>query len=88
VADTEYRYDGQMPVEEYYSGSEYPRDYLQVIRYGIGARGIDFIERVRTQSGTVQGYPIYDGHGNMVATLAKSASSPYFSVNDPWERWQ
>ena len=38
-----------------------------------GARGIDFIS-TSTSSGTNVAYPIYDGHGNMVATLAKNGS--------------
>ena len=48
-----------------------------VTRNGLGARGIDRIERVNS-SGTTVGYPLYDGHGNMVATLGKSGSS-YFA---------
>jgi RHS repeat-associated protein len=79
--DTTYRYDGQMLMEEYFAGTEYPRDYLQVIRYGLGARGIDYIERVRTQSGTLVGFPLYDGHGNMIGTLARDATSG-FTVGD------
>ncbi|MBN9501359.1 MAG: hypothetical protein J0H02_06260 [Armatimonadetes bacterium] len=41
-----------------------------VTRNGLGARGIDRIERVNS-SGTTVGYPLYDGHGNM----GKSGSS-------------
>ena len=44
-----------------------------VTRNGLGARGIDFISTT-TSSGTNVAYPIYDGHGNMVATLAKNGS--------------
>jgi RHS repeat-associated protein len=79
--DTTYRYDGQMLMEEYFAGTEYPRDYLQVIRYGLGARGIDYIERVRTQSGTDVGFPLYDGHGNMIGTLMRHSTSG-FTVGD------
>ena len=86
--ETSYRYDGQMPVEEFYKGTVYPRDYLQVVRYGLGARGIDDIERVRTQTGTTVGFPIYDGHGNMVATLGRSGTNGYTVGNlrsfDAW----
>jgi RHS repeat-associated protein len=79
-ADTYYRYDGQMPREEFFWGSEYPRDYVQTIRYGLGARGVDYIERISTVSPTVVGFPLYDGHGNMVGTLMRSGSG--YSLND------
>lgn len=71
---TMYYYDGQMPVEN----AEIGISSTVVTRNTLGARGIDRIERVG--SSTTVGYPLYDGHGNMVATLAKSGSG--FSVND------
>ena len=67
-------YDGQMPIETAEVGSS----STVVTRNGLGARGIDRIERVGTS--TTVGYPIYDGHGNMIATLAKSGSS--FTLGD------
>ena len=67
-------YDGQMPIETAEVGSS----STVVTRNGLGARGIDRIERVGTS--TTVGYPIYDGHGNMIATLSKSGSS--YSVGD------
>ncbi len=67
-------YDGQMPVETAEVGSS----STVVTRNTLGARGIDRIERVG--GSTAVGYPLYDGHGNMVATLATSGSS--FTVND------
>ena len=42
-------------------------------RNALGARGIDRIETL-TSSGSSVAYPVYDGHGNMVATRAKSGS--------------
>lgn len=71
-----YYYDGQMPIEE--SAAPYG-GLFTVTRNTLGVRGIDRIERVNS-SGTTTGYPLYDGHGNMVATLAKSGSS--FSLGD------
>ncbi|MBN9501361.1 MAG: hypothetical protein J0H02_06270 [Armatimonadetes bacterium] len=68
-------YDGQMPVETVDTTSS----GSTVTRNGLGARGIDRIERVNS-SGTTVGYPLYDGHGNMVATLGKSGAS--YSIGD------
>ena len=69
---TMFAYDGQMgfeDVDDFGSTSPTVKDYA------IGGRGID-----RIAIGTSVGYPIYDGHGNMVATLAESGSS--FSVGN------
>ncbi len=30
----------------------------------------------------IRGFPLYDGHGNMIATLGRSENSPYFGVAD------
>ena len=64
---------------------------LTVTRYGLGARGIDYEEVATgtyTNSSTRSvgsfsnvGFPIYDAHGNMVATLARSGSN-YFQLNN------
>jgi RHS repeat-associated protein len=70
---TKYMYDGQMPVEETEYSSGQAGSSTIVRRNALGARGIDRIETV-TSSGTAVAYPVYDGHGNMVATLAKSGS--------------
>ncbi len=72
---TMYYYDGQMPMET----SVTALSQTTVTRNTLGARGIDRIERIDS-SGTTTGYPLYDGHGNMVATLAKNGSG--FTVND------
>ena len=40
----------------------------------IGSRGIDAMI-VTTSSGTATSFPLYDAHGNMVATLARSGST-------------
>lgn len=73
---TRYRYDGQMGMEDFETPSS---GSTTVSRYGLGARGVDFIER--TTGGTVVTvFPIYDAHGNMVGDLSRSGSG--YSVND------
>jgi hypothetical protein len=62
-----------------------------VTRFALGARGVDMIERQLMEAPTnVPGftpdfnayrfYPIYDGHGNMVAELRKDTSSNGFNL--------
>ncbi len=64
-------YHGQMGFEDDYN----PSGSVTVVnRYGLGARGLDRIERTENAS-TTYGYPLYDGHGNMRAVLAKSGTS-------------
>ncbi|MBX7134865.1 MAG: hypothetical protein K1X67_19530 [Fimbriimonadaceae bacterium] len=78
-----YRYDGQMCFEE-----DYTRDYPVVVTgtsYALGARGIDMMRTLtvnpstyeRTYDTNGKSFPIYDGHGNMIATLGRSSSSPF-----------
>ncbi|MBL1152605.1 MAG: RHS repeat-associated core domain-containing protein [Armatimonadetes bacterium] len=55
---------------------------VTVMRYGIGARGIDFLAKSVDGGAETKGFPLYDGHGNMIATLSRGASTPYFSVED------
>ena len=38
-------------------------------------------------SGTTVGYPLYDGHGNMVATLAKAATSYSLGDQRAYDAW-
>ncbi len=68
---TRYFYDGTMGVEDDYNPSG---TITTVNRYALGARGIDRIENYASSTYTY-GYPLYDGHGNMRATLAKSGAS-------------
>jgi len=85
--NTEYYHDGQMPMEDaVISGTT-----LTATRYGLGARGIDYEEEgVGTWTNSTTrapgsfsnvGYPIYDAHGNMIATLARYGSNSY-AVNN------
>ena len=72
---TRYRHDGQMGMEDV----ETQGANTVVTRYGLGARGVDMIER--TGGGTTTtGFPLYDAHGNNVATLSRSGAG--YSVND------
>ena len=59
-----YRYDGQMPVETV----ETAGGATTVQRNALGARGTDMIERAAS-AGTQTRFPLYDAHGNSVATL-------------------
>jgi RHS repeat-associated protein len=77
---TRYRYDGQIGIED--------ATGIGVTQYGIGARGIDYIYSASTMNGTWTGFPVYDAHGNMVATIARSGSNGYAVANqqsfDAW----
>lgn len=72
-ATTKYFYDGQMPIEEDYNPSG---TVTKVTRNTLGGRGIDMI-LTTTSSGTEDRYPLYDGHGNMIATLGRNGSGGY-----------
>jgi RHS repeat-associated protein len=67
-------YDGQMPVEEDVSKGTLTRNF-------VGARGIEAI--VTTQNSVTNvSYPLYDTHGNMVATLTKNTGGTSWSIGD------
>ncbi|MBL1148909.1 MAG: RHS repeat-associated core domain-containing protein [Armatimonadetes bacterium] len=78
---TRYYYDGQMCVEEDYTVwvGPFQGQSTVVTRYGVGARGIDWMER--SGSGGGVSFPLYDGHGNMIATLSRSGSGSYAVSN-------
>ena len=73
---TRYRHDGQMGMEDV----ETQGANTVVTRYGLGARGVDLIERTGGSTVTT-GFPLYDAHGNNVATLSRASNGGY-SVND------
>ena len=77
-----YYYDGQMMVEDDYTVEGQNEPIVTVMRYGIGARGIDFLAKSVDGEAETVVFPLYDGHGNMIATLGRSESSPYFGVAD------
>jgi RHS repeat-associated protein len=91
---TEYYHDGQMPMEDaVINGTT-----LTATRYGLGARGIDYEEEgVGTWTNNTTrspgafsnvGFPIYDAHGNMIATLARAGGNTCTIANkrgyDAW----
>jgi RHS repeat-associated protein len=68
---TKYFYDGQMGIEDVWDDGT---DDL-VTRYGIGARGIEMISKIENGGAETFGFPLYDTHGNMLATLGRDGSS-------------
>ncbi|NOG91940.1 MAG: RHS repeat-associated core domain-containing protein [Armatimonadetes bacterium] len=78
---TRYYYDGQMCIEEDYTVwvGPFQGQSTVVTRYGVGARGIDWMEK--SGSGGGVSFPLYDGHGNMIATLSRSGSASYAVSN-------
>ncbi len=78
---TRYYYDGQMAVEEDFTTLGIGEATVTVTRNGIGARGIDYLDK--TVDGSPQGsqFPLYDGHGNMVSTIARSGTNSFTRDN-------
>jgi RHS repeat-associated protein len=72
-------YDGQMPVEEDFDTSGTAND--SVTRNFVGARGLEAMF-VTQNSVTNTTYPLYDTHGNMVATLTKNTGGTSWSIGD------
>ncbi len=88
---TRYFYDGQMGMEDDYTHHVGSADQVDVTRYGLGARGIDRIEKTTDAYGsspvTNVSYPIYDGHGNMVRTLSRSGSGYAVTAERVFGAW-
>jgi len=85
---TRYYYDGQMGFEEEYTPA--PGGIQKTVtRYALGARGIDGIEVTDPNQNKTASYPVYDGHGNMIATLRRTLTAPYFErINDrKYDAW-
>ena len=63
------------------------RNTPQGSRPGMGARGIDYMDNPAPSGGCVA-FPMYDAHGNMVATLARGVNGAYTVGNvrsfDAW----
>ncbi len=72
---TRYYYDGQMTVEEDYLESVVNDPLYVVTQYALGARGIDGVRKYDEINDESWYYPVYDGHGNQIATLSRSGSS-------------
>lgn len=60
---------------------------MDLTRYGVGARGIDLIERIVNQGAPSVTFPLYDGHGNMTATLSRSGASFTVSNQRSYDAW-
>jgi len=60
---------------------------VTVKRTGIGARGIDVLSTKVNSGSETFAYPIYDTHGNMVATLAKSGGAYALSNEQSFDVW-
>ena len=72
-----YRHDGQMLMQTAIVKSD---GSTLRIDNGLGARGMDWTS-VTTSSGTTTSFPIYDAHGNEVATLSRGSSNTYSLAN-------
>ena len=95
--NTEYYHDGQISPDP---GSSGPMEdavlnsgTYTVTRYGLGARGLDYMQQGTATSRPLTTYstvvfPLYDAHGNMIATLARSGSGSFTLGNqrsfDAW----
>ncbi|HMS54113.1 MAG TPA: DUF6531 domain-containing protein, partial [Fimbriimonadaceae bacterium] len=78
-------YDGQMCMEEDYAADTLNDPVYDMTYYGLGARGIDYIETWVWDPGEfdhviTKKFPLYDGHGNMLATLKRNGTS--YTVTD------
>ncbi|MBI1332266.1 MAG: hypothetical protein GC165_05250 [Armatimonadetes bacterium] len=86
---TQYRYDGQMGIEDVELNSTnggVSYSVTAITRNALGARGIDAISR-STSSGTTVAYPLYDAHGNNIGMLSKSGSSWSLSDERTYDAW-
>jgi RHS repeat-associated protein len=85
---TRYRYDGQMPMETYVIKAD---SSTVLTDNGLGACGLDYVSLTTTPSGgsptTTISFPIYDAHGNEVATLSRSGSSYALSNQRSYGAW-
>jgi len=84
-----YLHDGQNPIEEAtFSNGPTRGAYTEIVRNGLGARGIDYVEVSKTGSATSVRFPVYDGHGNMTACLLRDGAGGFTLTSrrayDPW----
>ena len=84
-----YLHDGQNPVEEAtFSNGPTRGAYTEIVRNGLGARGIDYVEVFKTGSATSVRFPVYDAHGNMTACLLRDGAGGFTLTSrrayDPW----
>ncbi|MCW5939380.1 MAG: RHS repeat-associated core domain-containing protein [Fimbriimonadaceae bacterium] len=71
-----YYHDGQAAFEDDKTHNAGEGTRKDVTRYALGARGGDMVETVLAMGlageQTLRSYPLYDGHGNMVAQVARA----------------
>jgi RHS repeat-associated protein len=79
-ADIATFYDGQMPVEES-ERETLTQNLLKLTRNFVGARGLEAISTTQNSVTNVS-YPLYDTHGNMVATLTKNTGGTSWNIGD------
>ncbi len=73
-------FDGQMPAETFWDESGTSND--KVTRNFNGARGIEAIETKVGSANPTTRYPLYDTHGNMIATVASLSSGTAWDISD------
>lgn len=73
-------YDGQMPIEEDTHAQNNPG--LVVTQNFLGARGLEAMTTKVGNNAPTTSYPLYDVHGNMVATVQKSGSGTSWTIQD------
>jgi RHS repeat-associated protein len=83
-ARTLYKYDGQMGFEDMEIANT--GGSISKMVYGLGARGLDLLEKVST-SGTTTVFPLYDCHGNNVASLSRSGASYALADQRIYDAW-
>ncbi|MFN8139632.1 MAG: RHS repeat-associated core domain-containing protein [Fimbriimonadales bacterium] len=71
---TRFYYDGQMGMEEDRMYTDAQGTHLDVTRYGVGARGIDLMQLYKDAASQWVKFPLYDGHGNMIATIKRAGT--------------
>ncbi len=93
---TRYRYDGQMTLEEDVTYGTSPNVKVDETRYTLGARGIESIVAERISGPNAGGvttgveyrsFPLYDGHGNMIATLTRNGTSYTIGAQKRYNVW-
>jgi RHS repeat-associated protein len=94
-----YRYDGQMPIEEenFFANAGRNQPFRDdITRNTVGPRGIDMIEAERVNSAIPNDpllnnpsrvFPVYDGHGNMVASLKRGSGSYTLANEKRYDAW-
>ncbi len=53
---------------------------------GLGARGVDWIEKATVEDTSIS-FPIYDGHGNVIAQLGRTGSSYSLTQVKKYDVW-